>query len=152
MSFIPRRLSALFVLACALLLALPTAYAQQMVAAARDGVMLRTAASARAPAKWTVDRGYPLQVIGRKGAWLQVRDFENDRAWVRSSRTSRQAHMVSKAKALPLRATPSARARTIARAGYGDVLRTVEHRSGWVKVRNRAGKIGWVPRKQVWGW
>ena len=46
MSIALRRLPALFVLLCALLLAWPAAHAQQMVAAARDGVMLRSGASA----------------------------------------------------------------------------------------------------------
>ncbi|WP_225784570.1 SH3 domain-containing protein [Xenophilus sp. Marseille-Q4582] len=152
MSIALRRLPALFLLLCTLLLALPAAHAQQMVAAARDGVMLRAAASQRAEARWSVDKGYPLQVVSRKGAWLRVRDFEGDRAWVLSSRTNRQAHMVSKVQALNVRATPSARARVVARAGYGDVLRTVERRGDWVKVRTKGGTVGWVSRRLVWGW
>ncbi|RYY57425.1 MAG: peptide-binding protein [Comamonadaceae bacterium] len=147
-----RRLPALFLVLCALLLAAPAAFAQQMVAAARDGVMLRASASARAEARWSVDKGYPLQVVNRKGAWLQVRDFEGDRAWVLSSRTNRQAHMVSKASALNVRATASTRARVVARAGYGDVLRTIERRGDWVKVRTSGNTVGWVSRKLVWGW
>lgn len=146
------RLPALFLLLCTLLLALPAAYAQQMVAAARDEVMLRESASSRAPAKWSVDRGYPLQVLSRKGAWLRVRDFEGDRAWVLSSRTNRQAHMVSKVDKLPVRATASPSARVLANAGYGDVLRTLERRGSWVKVRTQAGIAGWVARQSVWGW
>lgn len=151
MSIALRRLPALFVLLCALLLAWPAAHAQQMVAAARDGVMLRSGASERAKAKWSVDRGYPLQVVGRRGAWLQVRDFEGDRAWVLSSRTNRRAHMVSKASVLNVRATPAARGRIVARAGYGDVLRTLDRRGDWVKVRTGAGAVGWVARRLVWG-
>lgn len=152
MSIAPRRLPALFLLLFMLLLVLPAAHAQQMVAAARDGVMLRAAASQRAEARWWVDKGYPLQVVGRKGAWLHVRDFEGDRAWVLSSRTSRQAHMVSKARALNVRAMPRANARVVARAGYGDVLRTLERRGDWVKVRTKGGAVGWVSRQRVWGW
>ncbi|MDA7417563.1 SH3 domain-containing protein [Xenophilus arseniciresistens] len=151
MSIALRRLPALF-LVLATLFALPAAYAQQMVAAARDGVMLRAAASQRAEARWSIDKGYPLRVLSRKGAWLRVSDFEGDRAWVLSSRTNRQAHMVSKASALNVRATPNTRARVVARAGYGDVLRTMERRGDWVKVRTKAGRVGWVSRKLVWGW
>jgi len=152
MPIVLRRLPALLLVLGTLLLVLPAAHAQQMVAAARDGVMLRASASDRSEARWSVDRGYPLQVISRKGAWLQVRDFENDRGWVLSSRTNRQAHMVSTASALNVRATPSTRARVVARAGYGDVLRTLERRGDWVKVRTGAGAVGWVSRKLVWGW
>ena len=61
--------------------------------------MLRKGPSPRAAATWSVDRGYPMQVLGRKGAW------------VRSSRTSRQAHVVSTASALNVRRTPNAKAR-----------------------------------------
>ena len=146
-----RRLPAWFLALFMLLLAMPAAHAREMVSAARDGVMLRSGPSPRAAANWTVDRGYPLQVLGRKGAWLRVRDFENDRAWVLSARTSRQAHVVSTTRALNVRSTPSPRARVVAKAGYGDVLRTLERRGEWVKVRTGRGATGWVSRKLVWG-
>lgn len=147
-----RRLPAVFLALLMLLLAATAVQAREMVSAARDGVMLRTGPSPRAAATWSVDRGYPLEVLGRKGSWLRVRDFENDRAWVRSSRISRQAHVVSTASALNVRSTPNTRARIVAKAGYGDVLRTIERRGDWLKVRTGTGRVGWVSRKLVWGW
>lgn len=146
-----RRAPALFLALLMLLMTASLAHAREMVSAARDGVMLRSGASARAKALWSVDQGYPLEVLGRKGAWLRVRDFENDRGWVLSSRTSRRAHMVSKTAALSVRAAPAPRARIVARAGYGDVLRTLDRRGDWVKVRTARGAVGWVSRRLVWG-
>lgn len=127
--------------------------AREMVSAARDDVQMRSGPGSRYAAKWTLSRGYPLSIVSRKGAWLKVRDFENDQGWVLSARTARTPHYVSKAKALPLRSTPAPRARVLARASYGDVLRTLERRGDWVKVRKvEGGQTGWVPRNQVWGW
>lgn len=147
-----RRLPALFLASILLLLALPAAYAREMVSAARNDVMLRKGPSARAAATWAVDRGYPMQVLSRKGGWLHVRDFENDRAWVLQSRTNKQAHVVSTASTLNVRSTPSLKGRVVAKVAYGDVLRTVERRGEWIKVRTGRGTTGWVSRKLVWGW
>ena len=38
------------------------------------------------------------------------------------------------------------------RAVYGDVLRTLERRGDWVKVRHEGGTTGWVLKRSLWGW
>ena len=48
------------------------AQAQQMVSVARETVNMRSAPGTRSTVQWALSRGYPLQVVARKGAWLQV--------------------------------------------------------------------------------
>lgn len=128
------------------------AQAQQMVSVARDAVNMRSAPGARSTVNWALARGYPLQVVARRGAWLQVRDFENDRGWVARSMTGRTPHHVVKARVANLRGTPSTRGRLVGKASYGDVLRTLERRGEWVKVKRADGRSGWVARSLLWGW
>ncbi|VTU26218.1 SH3 domain-containing protein [Variovorax sp. RA8] len=149
-----RRLPA-FLLAFLTLLsfALPlAAQAREMVSAVRDEVNLRSGPGSRYDTAWIVSRGYPLEIVGRRGAWLRVRDFENDRAWVLSSRTKRTPHHIVTASAANLRSTPSTRGRIVGKARYGDVLRTLQRRGEWVKVRLARGTTGWVARRLLWGW
>lgn len=143
-----------FALITGLILVVTTSAAQakEMVSAAKDGVLLRTAPGPRATARWTVDQGYPLEVLGRKGAWLRVRDFENDRAWVLRARTARQPFVISTVRMLNVRRAPSLRAGVVTRAGYGDVMHLVERREKWINVRTVDGLTGWVSRRLVWGW
>lgn len=144
-------------LACSFFLLLQTAAVHArseptMVSVDRPEINLRSGAGTGHEILWVISRGYPLIVIGRQGKWLKVRDFENDEGWVYRSLTSRTPHLIVKAKSANIRSAPSTRGRVVARAEYGEVLRTVEHRSSWTKVRNADGKTGWVFRKLLWGW
>ena len=51
-----------------------------------------------------------------------------------------------------VRRTPSTRGPILGKAEYGDVLRHLEHRQGWIKVERDDGLKGWIARKLLWGW
>ncbi len=71
-----------------LLLAAPQVVAQQMVSVAGEEVNLRSGPGTQHPAEWILSQGYPLKVVGRRGKWLEVRDFENDKGWIYRPLTS----------------------------------------------------------------
>ena len=146
-----RRLPALL-LALVMLIAIPVAHAREMVSVARGEVNLRSGPGKQYDVTWALSRGYPLSVIGHKGRWLKVRDFENDQGWIYRSLTGRTAHYIVKASIANLRSQPSTRARIVGKARYGDVMRTLERRGSWVKVRHEGGPTAWVARKLLWGW
>lgn len=127
-------------------------HAQQMVSVARPEVNMRSGPGTRFDAVWSLIRGYPLRVIGRRGGWLKVRDFEGDQGWVFRPLTARTPHYIVKAQDANLRARPSTRSRIVGRLSYGDVLRTLGKRAGWVRVRQANGASGWVARSLLWGW
>lgn len=133
--------------------ALPSATAAQtqMVSAAVKTLNMRTGPGQRYESHWTVTRGYPFRVIGRKGDWLRVSDFEGDKAWVFRPMTNKTPHHVVKARSANLRRAPGVRSPVVKKAGYGDVLRTIERRGDWLKVQHEGGATGWVQRRLVWG-
>ncbi|WP_295537282.1 SH3 domain-containing protein [uncultured Pseudacidovorax sp.] len=128
-----------------------TAWAREMVSAARDGTTLRAGPGTKHEARWQVDKGYPLEVLRRQGGWLQVRDFEGDRSWVARSVTNRTPHVVSTAGRLNIRASAAPRARILAVAEYGEVLRVLGSQGDWLKVRSSHGRVGWVSKRLTWG-
>ena len=146
------RLSVFFLAMALLVTATPAAWAREMVAAKVEELNMRSGPGTRYEATWTVARGYPFQVIKRKGNWLQVRDFENDRAWVYRPMTNKTPHRVVKSNVLNLRRSPSTSAAVVMKAGYGDVLRTLAQRGTWTKVRHQGGTVGWVATRLSWGW
>jgi uncharacterized protein YgiM (DUF1202 family) len=139
----------------ALLLAaglLPSAQAIDMVSVDRPEINMRTGAGTEHPSMWLLSRGYPLIVEGRKGKWLEVRDFENDRGWVYGPLTSDKPHFVVKVDSANIRSGPGTRYRVVGKATYGEVLRRLERSAKWAKVRTAGGVTGWVSRKLLWGW
>jgi len=115
-------------------------------------VNLRAGPSTNSKVKWVLDRGFPLKVIGSKGKWLKVRDFENDTGWVYASLTSGKGYMVVKKKMVNIRTGPGTKYRIKIQAKYGVVFRTIKQVKGWAKVRHQSGITGWISRKLLWGW
>ena len=128
------------------------AAAQSMVSVDRNTVNMRASASTRATILFELGKGYPLEVISRKGSWLQVRDFENDKGWVYRPMVGKKAHLVVKANVANFRSAPSTKSRIVGKAPYGELLRTLEHRSSWVRVQRESGAKGWISRSLLWGW
>ena len=136
-----------------LLILLPAlAAAQSLVSIARPNVNMRAGGGTGHEVLWTLSQGYPLEVIGRQGEWLQVRDFEGDTGWVLERLTGSDPHVVVKVRRANLRVGPGTTQRIVGRGEYGEVWRKVADRADWVQVRHADGRSGWMARDLVWGW
>ena len=130
----------------------PGLQAAEMVSVNRPTVNMREGAGTNHSIVWVLDKGYPLRVTGRKGKWLEVRDFENDTGWVYRPLVARTPHVIVKAEVANIRSASGTHGRILGKAVYGEVLRTLAHRNAWVKVRRESGLVGWIARRLVWGW
>lgn len=127
------------------------ASAQAMVSISGSTVNMREEPSLDSTVLWELQRGYPLQVVERKGNWLEVKDFENDTGWVARSLTSDEPHHIVKSKVLNLRSEPGTDSKVLAQMQYGELLKTLDKRGDWVRVERYTGETGWVSRRLVWG-
>jgi SH3-like domain-containing protein len=139
-------------MAFALLSSAAALQAREMVSVARAEINMRAGAGTQHATLWTLARGYPLEVTGRQGKWLKVRDFENDAGWVYRPLVGKSPHMVVKSRVANMRSAPSPRGRILGKTDQGEVLRTLEHRNDWVKVQREGGLKGWIARRLLWGW
>lgn len=139
-------------LAGTLALDMPGASAQQMVSVAREEINLRSGPGTSHSSEYVLGRGFPMKVIGRRGDWLHVSDFENDKGWVLRQLTSSTPYHVVKAKIANMRSQPTTSSRIVGKASYGEALKTLERKSGWVKVQREGGLRGWVSKHLLWGW
>jgi len=128
------------------------AQAQTMVSVAGNTLNMREGPGTQTPVLWELKKGYPLQIIGRKGNWIKVRDFEGDTGWVARSLTGNAAHHIVKSKVANIRQGPGTQHRVVGKANYGDLLRTREKRAGWVRVERAEGPGGWIAKQLLWGW
>lgn len=140
------------VVSLSLLVLAQAALAKEMVSVNTAQANMRSGASNKHPALWALSKGYPLEITSRKGNWLQVRDFENDTGWVYRSSVGKKPYVIVKVGVANVRGTPSTSGRILGKAEHGEVLRTVENRSNWVKVQRESGVKGWISRTLVWGW
>ena len=98
-------------------------------AVSRPEINMRSGAGTQHEALWVLSRGYPLEVLARKGKWLKVRDFENDRGWVyRPLTNAGTPHHVVKVQVLNIRSAPSLKSRVLAKAAHGEILKTLERK------------------------
>ncbi len=139
---------AVFILA----LGLSQAQAIEMVSVGRPQINMRSGPGTNHDVLWELGQGFPLMVIGRQGNWLKVRDFEDDKGWVYRRLVDRTPHLVVKVPIGNIRSAPNARAPIVGQAKYGVVLRTMERRKSWVKIKHENGLTGWMAREILWGW
>lgn len=144
----------LFASLCSLLLlaTIPAAQASEMVSVARPEINMRSGPGTNHEALWMLSQGYPLRVVGHKGPWLKVSDFENDTGWVFRGITGKTPYHIVKAKVVNIRSAPTTKSSIVGKSYYGELLRTLEKRASWVKIEHESGLIGWVSRNLVWGW
>jgi|JI8StandDraft_1071087.scaffolds.fasta_scaffold50858_2 SH3-like domain-containing protein len=131
---------------------LSPAMAREMVSVKGKLVNMRSGPGTRYQVNWQLEKGYPLQIIARKGKWLKVRDFENDQGWISRSVTTSTPHYIVKVPVANIRKGPGTRHAIVAKAVRYDLLRTRERRGNWVRVKHVDGPEGWVSRKLLWGW
>ena len=130
--------------------------AAEMLSVVRDGVELRSGPGENNPVQWKYDKGFPVEVLGEKGEWLRVADFEGDSGWVRRSALDKKPHMVvrvnkNQAIKVNLRSGPGEEHAVVGEAVYGVVFATEQQKLGWVKVRHASGLEGWIKRNLLWG-
>lgn len=128
-----------------------------MVSVSGDKVNLRKGPSTRFPVIWELGQGFPLKVIGSKGNWYKVSDFENDVGWIYKKLVSRRPHLIVKVNknsksSINIRSGPGTQYKIVGKAEYGVVFETLQRGNGWVKVRHETGLTGWIKRSLLWGW
>ena len=131
---------------------LSSAWAQKIVSVKGSVVNTRAGPGTHTEVLWELQRGYPLQVLKRRGSWVQVRDFENDRGWVARSLIGGAPHRVVKSRVANIRKGPGTKHALVGQALYGELLRTRAKRGGWVRIERGDGQTGWIAKRLLWGW
>lgn len=118
-----------------------------------DHVNLRAKPDAKSKVTWIVGRNMPLMEVERKGAWMQVKDFEGERHWIHLRNvTSRVDCVVVRAKVANLRLGPGSQ---FAQTDLGYVKKYATFKKlgrdeEWLKVQDAFGQIHWAHETTVW--
>ncbi len=123
----------------------------QTVSVKKDNVNVRSGPGTEFPVAMELFKGYPLKVIKKKGDWLQVSDFENDKGWIFSSLVSPGSTViVNGKKSVNMRSKPNTKATVIASVDRGVVLTKISTQAKWIKVKHSQGTVGWIYAPLLW--
>ena len=134
------------------LLAVSTVEAITLVSIDGENVNMRSGPGSNYSVLWELGKGFPLKVIGSKGDWLKVEDFEGDNGWIHTKLSSKKPHLIVKKKRVNVRSGPSSKNRLVGKANYGVVFKRIKISKGWAKVKHENGLTGWIKRDLLWGW
>lgn len=139
-----------------LLLIFQTSSFAEMKSISGEEVNLRTGPGEKYSVKWEYGKGFPVKIITKKGKWLHVQDFENDRGWIHTSMLNNEPHVIVKVnrgknKKINIRSGPGTKYAVVGQAYYGVVLAKKEEKKGWVKIRHESGLEGWIEKSLLWG-
>ncbi len=122
-----------------------------------DKVNLRSGPGDEHNVKWEYGTGFPVKILSKKGNWLQIQDFENDKGWIHSSLLSKESHVIVKVnkgknKQINIRSGPGSKYKVVGKAYYGVVFKKTKQQQGWINVKHESGLEGWIESSLLWGW
>ncbi len=128
----------------------------EMVAINGNDINMRSGPGKKYKVLWKLGDGFPLKVLKRSGNWMRVQDFEGTIGWVHKGVVNKTRHMIVKVhkkskSRINVRSGSGVNKRIVAKAYYGVVFKTLDQKSGWVKVRHGKKVTGWVKRSLLWG-
>ena len=128
----------------------PAASAAQLVSVKKDGVNVRSGPNTSDDVLWEVFKGFPLEVLDKKGDWSHVVDFEGDKGWIYTPLLSGQHTVIVKVNTANMRIGPGPNYDIVATVKYGVVFRPIGSDGDWVKVKHADGTTGWIFKDLLW--
>ena len=125
--------------------------AADFVSVKGDNVNVRIGPGTDKQVSMELFEGYPLKVIGTKGDWLNIVDFENDRGWIHKSLVrDGNTVIVNGTKSVNMRSEPTTKSSIIANVDRGVVLTRLESKGKWLKLKHSSGLVGWIYKPLLW--
>lgn len=97
-------------------------------------------------------RNYPLRVLSVADGWLKVEDYDGDQGWIAAGLVSHDTYVITKLRECNVRSGVGTENDIVFKAERGVILKVLEEKDGWLKVRHNDGDEGWMSAKIVFGW
>ncbi len=146
----------IFATVCIVLCLSSLSYAE-MTSVKGDKVNLRKGPGTKYSILWEYGDGSTLRVVKKQGNWVKNRDFEKDSGWIHKSLLQYSPHVIVKVNKnnkgkINIRKGPGTANAVVGKAQYGVVLKTLQRKSGWIKVEHETGLTGWIKESLLWGY
>lgn len=115
------------------------------------GAVLFDAPSQSAGRLFILGAGYPVEIVVSVEGWHKVRDATGALAWVAVDRLSGERNVIISVPRAAIRSAASDDATVVFEAEQGVLMKVLEARPGWLKVRHRDGSAGFLRAAEAWG-
>ncbi|MEX2222488.1 MAG: SH3 domain-containing protein [Candidatus Rokuibacteriota bacterium] len=99
---------------------------------------------------WSVERDFPLEVIGRRGRWLKTRDFLDSEGWIFAPLTEAKPAAIVRVDEARVRSGPGLSHRVRFVAYWGETFPVLSHEGEWVKIDDPDNGRGFMHQSLVW--
>ena len=127
-----------------------TVQAAEYVSVVKDGVNLRSGPDTKYEILFQLPANYPLKRLSRKGKWIKVSDYEDDKGWVYAPLVSDKRYVIVRVKTGNVRKGPGQKFDKIGSVVRDVILTEVERQGDWVKISHPQIPEGWIHKKLVW--
>ncbi|GAB4332690.1 MAG: hypothetical protein Kow0089_00730 [Desulfobulbaceae bacterium] len=124
-------------------------FGAEYVSVVKDGVNLRSGPDTTYSVLFELPAGYPLKVLEKKGQWLKVSDFENDRGWIFAPLVTENNTVIVTVREGNVRSGPGISNSKVGEVVREVLLKKVGQKGDWIQVEHPRLK-GWIHRKLVW--
>ena len=126
--------------------------AGQYMSVAKDGVNIRSKPVADSEVLWRLPKGFPLEILERKGDWAHVVDSSGDKGWVNIGMLAKDKTVIVRTKAndANIRVGPGTNYEIVVQAENGVMFAVLEYKGEWIKVKHADGTTGWINKSVVW--
>jgi SH3-like domain-containing protein len=116
----------------------------------QNGVFVRSGPSKEYRVISSAYKGYPVQIMGSRDNWTQVKDFMGQDGWIYSPLLGSNNSAVVKATKANLRSGAGIQFAVVSQVEYGAVLMINNIKGDWYMVTTPGGSEGWLSRELVW--
>jgi SH3-like domain-containing protein len=111
----------------------------------------RTGPSIKHDVAFTAIKFYPVKILKRVRGWVEVEDFEGDRAWIALRLLSVAPTVVVSVDKANLRGKASTKSEVVDKVEKSQVFRVVERKGRWLRLAADDDERGWIREDLVWG-
>jgi len=132
-------------------LILPCAvFAQERLCVAAAIANVRSGPGTQYDVLWQVERYHPFIIIQKKGDWYEIKDFENDVAWLYKSLLENIEAVITIKDKCNIRSKPDTKSQVLFIVDKGVPFKVLERKENWIKIEHGDGDIGWIYKTLVW--
>ena len=144
--------SVMWVLSGVLLCTANTAHAIDYVSVSDKSAILYDANSTKAKKLYVISRYSPLEQVVSLKDWLKVRDSSGTMAWIERKSVSDKRYVVVTVPVATVWKTPELNSQVVFQVSKNVAMESLGmNGSGWIKVHDPDGAIGYLRSIEVWG-
>ncbi len=124
----------------------------EFLSVSENAVVMYDAPSLKADKLFVVGLHFPVEAIVHVEGWVKVRDSSGSLAWIEKKFLSDQKFVIVTTTVADIYQSTDVNSPLVFQAEENVILEWLDSDTdGWVKVRHKSGKTGYIRTNQVWG-